>query len=488
MLRQIATPLFVGFIVWLFARDLRRRPEVSQASWLVLVWVVIFAARPVSSWLSSGPAMSPDAYLEGNPLERSISLLLMGAAALILLRRGLPLSGLITRNTWLFAFFGYCLLSVVWSEYPFVAFKRFSKDFGNVIIVLVLLTEKAPVEAIKATFVRCAYLLVPLSVLFIRYIPELGRVYTGWNGADRMFVGVATHKNTLGALLMVSSAFLVWDMVSRRDETGNKRLKFGWMDQAVVLGMAIWLLAITDSATSLFCTVLIGALFFVTGTSMFKKRLRRIEVYGLVLGGLWFALDSVFRLTELVVRSLGRDMTFTTRTDAWEIVLAMQDRPFIGAGFKSFWSGDRMVRLWEQLPGIVQAHSGYVELYLNGGMVGLAFLTFMLLSGFRKIKRQLMDGDDYSRVRLGFWVIALVYNFSEASFNQLSLLWIVTLLVIAEGPAVARVAMPMPMPLVPTARPILSPYAPRRAYQQLQGRVPTPVDRRPSGDISQPHG
>ena len=175
MPRQIALLGFAGFIAWLLVRDVRRRPDVSAASWLVVLWAVIFASRPVSSWFQSGPAVSSvDAYLEGSPVDRAVFLLLIAIGYVALLRRRLPLGTLVRQNAWLFVFYGFWALSVLWSEYPFVAFKRWFKDFGSVVMVLLLLTDRNPVETVKAFFVRSAYLLVPMSVLFVRFYPEIG--------------------------------------------------------------------------------------------------------------------------------------------------------------------------------------------------------------------------------------------------------------------------------------------------------------------------
>ena len=44
-------------------------------------------------------------------------------------------------------------------------------------MVLVILTEKRPYEAVGVILRRLAFLLLPLSVLFIRYYPDLGREY-----------------------------------------------------------------------------------------------------------------------------------------------------------------------------------------------------------------------------------------------------------------------------------------------------------------------
>jgi exopolysaccharide production protein ExoQ len=453
---QLALLGTYGLIGWLLRRDVKRRTGVSHAVWIVAAWFAIFASRPFSSWFQGQQAQTAESYLEGSPLDAMMFFGLILAGAAVLARRSLRFGSILSANRWLFLFFGYCAISVVWSDYPFVAFKRWFKDFGNIIMVLVLLTEEMPVEAIKAAFIRCASVLVPLSFVFVRYMPELGRTYTGWNKNDLMYIGVATHKNTLGALLLISCVFLFWDMTTRP----AVQKKWAWLmdrgDTIIVFLMAFWLLLIADSATSILCTVLSIGIFVATGLPLVKRRLGKVEVYAIVGGTLWYTLDSTLGLSEMVVGSLGRDMTLTSRTGAWDIVLASDINPLVGAGFKSFWAGERMVKLWIVLPHIVQAHNGYVETYLNGGIIGVTLLVVMLIVGFYKIKKHLVTGDDFSRMRLALWVIALFYNFSEAAFNQLSLLWCVTLLVIVEGPARLQAATAAAAAVVPARVPRVS--------------------------------
>ena len=56
--------------------------------------------------------------------------------------------------------------------------KRWIKDLGNPIMALVILTERRPYEALGITLRRLSFLLLPLSVVFVRYFPELGRAIT----------------------------------------------------------------------------------------------------------------------------------------------------------------------------------------------------------------------------------------------------------------------------------------------------------------------
>ena len=443
---QIALVCFLGLVGWLWMRDVKRRPSVSSASWVVMMWTVVCASRPVSEWFQSGRATATvDAYLEGSPTDRASFLVLIAIGIIILVVRRVAFGEMVRANRWLFAFYAYCLVSVIWSDYPFVAFKRLFKDFGNVVMVLVLLTERDPVDAIMGTFLRVSYLLIPLSVVFVRFYPDLGRVYTGYNGNDLMYVGVTTHKNTLGALLIVAVVFVVADLLSRQASPAAKKRRFEWLDAAIVLLMTVWLLRIADCATAVFCSIVGVGVLVATRSPKVTQRLRFVEVYAIGGGVLWFVLDSVFHVTELVVLSLGRDMTLTTRTGAWEVLLNADISPLIGAGFKSFWAGDRMANMWAAVGAhIVQAHNGYIETYLELGAVGVVLLVVMLLVGFNNIKTPLVQGDAYARLRLTLWLLALFYNFSEASFTQIGILWCVTLLVIAEGatPLLAAAASP----------------------------------------------
>src|SRR2546425_3304837 len=210
MPRQLALLVCVSFIVWLFARDRKLRPMTSGALWVPLLWLVIITSRPVSFWFGGGLRVEkPDDYLEGSPLDRNVFLLLIGTGLVVLVRRGVNWGKVFSSNRWVFVFFLYCCVSIMWSDYPFVGFKRWIKDLGNVVMVLVVLTENDPVQATKAVLARCAYFAIPLSIVLIKYYPEWGRYLNStWQSSN---CGVATEKNGLGAVAFLSGIFLVWD-------------------------------------------------------------------------------------------------------------------------------------------------------------------------------------------------------------------------------------------------------------------------------------
>ena len=446
-MQKLALFGFLAFILWLFARDIKRRPGLSPALWIVFVWVVIIGSRAVSTWFEVGREVgSASAYDEGNPLERNVYFILLVSGLITLFRRGVRFDQLVRYNKWLAAFSIFWLLSVLWADLPFVALKRWVKDAGNLVMVLVILTETDPVEAAKAIFVRCACLLIPLSVLFIRYYPELGRTYHAPTG-EMMFTGVATHKNTLGALVMVGGLFLIWDLSARFQK--EKRIKWiHFLPDFVLVTMVIWLLAKAHSATSLACAF-IGTIIFVgLRAPAVRARLGRLELYCIAGGLLYWALNSMFDVTRFVVEDvLGRDMNLTTRTEVWPVLLSHADNPLVGSGFMSFWSGERLTNLLEQYS-IIQAHNGYLEVYLNGGWIAILLLAALLLAASQTIKRDLLRGSDFAIVRFMLLVIAIIHNFTEASISKGGLIWFVLLLAVARYPRIevhrARARKPRP--------------------------------------------
>ena len=177
---SVATFLTVAFIIWLFRRDIREKPDISGALWLPLLWFVLGCSRSVSAWLNifGLPVSGAVSVEEGSPLDAWFYFALIIAGFCVLAKRQVRLSEVVSNNGWLIVFLLYCFISIVWSDFPFVAFKRWIKILGHPIMALIVLTEPDPEEALIRLMKRCAYVVVPVSILFIKYYPELGRSFS----------------------------------------------------------------------------------------------------------------------------------------------------------------------------------------------------------------------------------------------------------------------------------------------------------------------
>lgn len=422
--------IFSFWLAWILYHDGKARTSVSSSSWIVVVWLFIHGTRPLASWFGWGGNYSRD---EGNPEEAAVSLILIAAGLIALAQRGIRWPVVIRDNRWVFAFYLFWAMSILWSDYPVITFKRLFKDFGYVVMVLIVLTDREPIESIKAVCVRLAYLCVPLSLVLIRYFPNWGRAMVGYQKNVQMYVGVSTHKNMLGVLVLVSVLFLLWDLLESAGKYRNRLEKATFASRALVLLACWYLLLIIDSQTSLVCAFLgTGLLIVLFKLPSVSNRPIRIEVFGLGAVAILLIADSFIDVKQLFLESLGRDATLTTRTDVWPLLIEFQDNPLVGQGFNTFWAGERMEQLADKTFGIIQAHNGYVETYLNGGLIGVGFLVILLLSTYIRTRKKLVLGMPDGGIRFVILFTALLHNYSEASFNKIGPLWFVTLFVFME--------------------------------------------------------
>ena len=426
---QLALYLSLGFTCWLFYRYREREAGVSTALWIPLAWLFILSSRSVSAWV--GAAETADQQLDGSPLDSLVFLALIVAGATVLSRRRLDWGGLLRSNRWLIIFFIYLGISVLWSEYPFVSFKRWIKDLGNIVIVLVVLSDDNPVAAVRFLLARCCYLILPLSIVFIKYFPSLGRGYDPWSGTA-FYTGLTTNKNTLGGTLFVCSLYLVWMLVQPdRRRTGLK----GRLDYFVLLlmgGMAAWLLQQAHSSTALSCTV-VGAL--IIWLTRFRHVRTHLGGFGASLAVILVVLNLLVNVPEALAGMVGRDMTLTGRTDIWSAVLKERTDPLFGTGYYSFWMGERVARLSATFfYDLNEAHNTYLETYLNSGLIGVALLLATLLSAGIRIKQEAMKSESFGAFRLGCFLPMLFYGVTEAFMNRLGILWFLFILVIIRYP------------------------------------------------------
>lgn len=428
---KLALLLCIALIAWFFARERKSHKPVSVALWIPLIWAFIIGSKPVSEWLGSGVSSANAAdNFEGSPLDRLILFSLIAAGLLVLFQRRESWASILLNNKWVFAFYLYLGLSVLWSDYSFISFKRWIKDLGNVIMALIVLSEEDPLQAIKIVLLRSVYFLVPLSVLVIKYFPDIGRYYDRWSYGV-YYCGITGDKNLLGMTLFVCSLFIFQLLLDsgKAKMPGENLLPRAAL--LLLLLMAIWLLRIAHSATAMVCTIVSGGILFL---------LHRFGPQKLMVIGLLVAVLAVMALPFLDAGGLlkgiiGRDTTLTGRTEIWRMLLSEKVNPLIGVGFYSFWLGERSNKLSEKYHySLNEAHNGYLELYLNSGLIGVFLLLSIFGSSLHAQWQQLQNGVSGAGFRISFIVGTILYNISEATFNRLSIIWLTFIIIVVVYP------------------------------------------------------
>jgi exopolysaccharide production protein ExoQ len=441
--------LFLWFVLLLglLCFDPAKDSGVSVALWVPVIWMFIMASRLPSQWLGFQVGSATEALEEGNPVDRAIFFGLILLALGILISRSFKWDILFGRNLALMAFLLFALLSVIWSDFPFVAFKRWFRDLGNYLVILVALSDPHPLEAVRTLLRRLSYLLIPLSILLDKYFPSLSRQFNEWTGAG-MYVGATTSKNLLGVVALISGLFFFWDIATRWSGRRERRTKRIILVNVAFLAMSLSLLISANSATCRVCMVL-GCLVVVAAQSkIFQRHPGFLKVLIPSTFLLYLLLAFGLDLNGSMAGAVGKDPTLTDRTKIWAFVLGMHTNPLVGTGYESFWMGPRLEHVWHMagLGGLTEAHNGYLEVYLNLGIIGVVLVTGFLISGYQNICRQLKSAPRLASLNLALWTITLFYCVTEAGFRS-GYMWAILLLATLAIPPLAEEKIPYVSPL-----------------------------------------
>jgi exopolysaccharide production protein ExoQ len=435
---SLALALTLLLIGYLLRRDSREEPRVSSAVWIPIIWLMVNGSRQVSQWFGSGPTVSAQALAEGSPIDQAVYGALIVAGVCVLANRRVQVGKIVKNNLSIVLFLLYEGLSVLWADSPLIALKRWGKALGDPVMVLVLWSEPFPVRAITAAIKRCAYVMVPLSILFCKYYENLGRTFDSWGKFS--YTGVTTDKNMFGYLLFAFGLFFVTAFMSRRDPHRGERnrVPFDQVINILFLAMIWWLLPIANSKTA---TLALTAGIAVIVALRFATVRRHFWSYALAGILLVTVFDELWSVKSTVLEASGRDATFTGRTGLWETLLQEPINPLIGVGYASFWLGERLTRFWVMYPTSppIQAHNGYLEIYINLGLIGVCLIVGVLWRGLRTMQSRMAaslslsisethNDRIFGTFGMAYGAAYLFYNVTEATFQGLNFLFVIFLM------------------------------------------------------------
>jgi len=432
--RIVATFLFAIGIPGLFYLDRNEDSEVSKALWIPAVWLFVISSRGFSAWFGLQSnfkgVTAAKSYEDGSPFDMWAFTFLLVATLVVLIARKARVRSLLRKNGLILLYFSFCAVSIVWSDFPFVAFKRWIKALGDLGIVLIILTEPDPWGALKRVITRVGFFIFPLSVLFIAYYPGIGQILTqSWTLEP---TGVATQKNELGLDCMMYGVFFLWTLLSvyrnRRDTSRRRRL----LAHGIIVIMIIWLLTQCQSMTSITGLASAAGVMWLAS----RRSRRPLLVHLSVIAVLGVAVTALFLDPGgSMIGALGKDPTIHGRTEIWSLVLSLHTNPLIGTGFESFWLGSRLEKMWAAMPNFYmnEAHSGYLEVYLNFGWLGICFIAVLVATGYKRAISGIRRNPERASLFLGFLLCTMFYAFSEAAFKSMTISWVFLLLVIMAG-------------------------------------------------------
>lgn len=382
---------------------------------------------------------------------------LIGLGIYVLTSRTNATKKILANNKWIIALVAYILLSILWSNFPGISLRRAVRCIGTLVMVLVILTERSPLDAIRALLRRVFFLHIPGSIIAIKYFRNIGVVYN-WNGIEEQWIGLSTDKNSLGQMAMCSGLYFLWEL----SQSGNWKPRFRKLRLPVTyLALSLWLLhgsKNSHSSTAILgfiaCGLLLAGIHFIRKKSAQAKQLILASAIGLsILFSIGYALlasgdDSPLKA---VVSATGRNMTFSGRTYLWKDLLNNSEKsPVFGVGIGAFWVGPVGYAMYP-LPNWSlitpewrpeQGHNGYIDTYLELGAVGTLLLLIVIGKAILGAIAELGGPTQaLGALRIVLLMAILLNNTTESSFLRGEhALWFLFLLVAVNLPRPVRLS------------------------------------------------
>jgi len=263
---------------------------------------------------------------------------------------------------------------------------------------------------------------------------------------DIGLAGIHTHKNTLGAVMLLTGLICVPYAAGQQGLMGRI---FWW---SVFVASFVLLIA-SKSKTSLAILIVAGVVGPIL-LMVLRSRGEMLWGLGVLLVALiataafgWLAWCAVQGLDPLAP---AEKITFTQRTDVWRFTISQfVQRPWQGVGFGSFWDVDPKVQpslqtdLWFAQPDAPtnESHNGYLDLLVTTGIPGLigalAVLFRWIGRGLILLRRAVLDPLGLERRALPylayiafFPLVFVVHNFMESTyFNANSIFGFIIILI-----------------------------------------------------------
>ena len=390
---------------------------MSKIVWIPTLWMFYIATKPIAVWF--GVPGDPDGG--GSPLDRRFLIGLLCIGLFILFWKKCNWVTIFKENKWFILIIGYMFVSIIWSDIPFISLKRWVREVLAVIMALIITTEQEPHKAIQCIFRRMVYVLIPFSILLIKYYRDLGVLYVHHIGL-LMWTGVSLHKNGLCRLCLISLFYLLWTFIRRRQRRDIPVTKYQKYVEIFMFLLSMWLImgpehTITYSATSI--GVLSAGILVLLGLIWLNKNkinigsntLMAITTF-IILVGIFTVIDKGSFISNFS-SIFERDATLTGRVDIWaNIMPSVMQRPILGHGFGGFWTPSTIENLK-----VTECHNGYLEIILEMGFVGLILFSFFLLSNCRKAIKELKHDFDWACLWISFIIITVLYNITESSLD-----------------------------------------------------------------------
>lgn len=332
----------------------------------------------------------------GDPVQRAfLGIAYLGVPLVVIHFR--QAFSVMRREGLLWVLVGWALVSFLWSAAPELTLRRGFSLLLATLYSLLLVTRYSYYEVLRMLGTALAITIVT-SLFLVWLFPQWGVMGLPHPGA---WQGVLYHKNALGRTCVLA-LLVFWTL--QRETKGI--LRFGWVTMTLV---ALVPLIGSRSATSWVVALVLAIVWLGVRGLVGLPRLLRPAMVSLTMAVVFPALILLPEYLEEVLEFLGKDLTLTGRVPLWKALIPLGlERPLVGYGYGAFWQGaiGPSASVWMFFRWAQQAHNGYIDLWLETGLIGLLIGFILLLRVLFRTGRSAL----LLKEELNIWGFAFLFS------------------------------------------------------------------------------
>ena len=428
-----ATP--AGFIE---RRAAGRKAAVAPLDKIIAFSVLLLMSKAIVMLVITGGDITAIDLADGSVVYQFLVTGAYAVCAARVLARRADAVRLASQNLPLLALIAVAVASTVWSVNAPVTLRRTIGLAGTTVAAWYVALYFRPSEFLELLFSLLTSIAV-LSLLAVLLFPDLA-IHSDLHAGD--WRGVFTHKNNLGEAMALGVSVAFIRLASR----GKSRVT-----SALSIGICGFMLAMSQSRASWVAAVVAVMVCLLTRFNRLSFWLR-VPALVIAVSTLTTALTVLWLNIDAALALIGRDLTLTGRTVLWASAFsAGLDRPWLGYGYRAFWLGanggaasiGRGATAFAME--INHGHNGFLDLWLEMGLVGLILFLVVLLPFARRAFRIARRGTMSEQ----WWPLTLLVLILPVSFattvildrnNYYWVIFVTTLLYLRAG----EIALPAP--------------------------------------------
>ncbi len=346
------------------------------------------------------------------PLVIFLYLVIYAISFFLLILRWKKVLPLVVRGWPICLFTGIIIFSNIWSQTPSATFNHTLLFTGTTFFAFYLASRYSLKEQLQLLG-WVSFVIIVMSFLFVIGLPNYGIMAGVHTGAWR---GIYMHKNAFGPFMSIAAT--VFLLLAQSSQKNSEKSWFFW----VLAGISILLVVLSRSSSA-------AINILIMGTALFLLPILRLnyELMIPVLAGISSVSFILYTMASsnsgVIFDVLGKDSSLTGRTELWASVMdKIQESPWLGYGYGAFWQGfdGPSAYVWLAQPfKAMHPHSGYLELFLDVGLIGFLMYMFVFFIGLKRALfyiKQVQTADGLWPAI--FFIFILVSNIAESGLVQ----------------------------------------------------------------------